>query len=199
MAFTDLDGDRYTDYVAVESRNSSQLLFYVWDEHKQQFLLYKRRLPTMGASSPLQIEQIIIYDLNQNGENEFIITAKDHKSLYKTQIFTTNCIQCENDLSMLPNSEINSMGTVPFLIDNQGNGRVRLVTVNSTGRYIYSYDFITNNFDIKPFNSILNTNNTMFNPIEKHFASIIDLNNDCYADLTILSYKEINQQKIYQL
>jgi len=91
------------------------------------------------------------------------------------------------------------MGTVPFLIDNQGNGRVRLVTVNSTGRYIYSYDFITNNFDIKPFNSILNTNNTMFNPIEKHFASIIDLNNDCYADLTILSYKEINQQKIYQL
>jgi len=23
MAFTDLDGDRYTDYVAVESRNSS--------------------------------------------------------------------------------------------------------------------------------------------------------------------------------
>ena len=63
------------------------------------------------------------------------------------------------------NSEINNMLTVPFLIDNQGNGKVRLVVFNSTGRYIYSYDFITNNFDIKPFTSVLNTNTTTFNPV----------------------------------
>lgn len=93
---------------------------------------------------------------------------------------------------MLTNSDIINQTTVPFLLDNQGNGRVRLVSINSTSRYIYLYDFISSSYTIQSFSTVLNTNTTSFNPVDKHFASIIDLNNDCYADLAILSYKEIN-------
>ena len=69
--------------------------------------------------------------------------------MYKTLIFTTNCVQCDNDLTLLANSEISNQSAVPFLIDNQGNGKVRLVIFNSTGRFIYSYDFITNSYNVK--------------------------------------------------
>lgn len=126
--------------------------------------------------------------MNQNGENEFVITSNDHK-LYKTVIFTTNCTLCSDDLVLLANSDITNQSAVPFLLDNKGDGQVKLVTFNSTGRYVQSYDFVSNSYTINSFSSVLNTNTTSFNQVDKHFASIIDLNNDCFADLTILSYK----------
>jgi hypothetical protein len=35
--------------------------------------------------------------------------------------------------------------------------------------------------------------------VDKHFASTIDLNSDCFADLMIVSYTGINGTKSYQL
>lgn len=100
---------------------------------------------------------------------------------------------------MLANSRIVNQTSLPFLLDNHGNGIVRLVTFNSTGRYLYLYDFPTNTYKVTNFTTILNTNQNSFNPVDKHFASIIDLNNDCFADLALLSYKEINDYRLYQI
>lgn len=70
----------------------------------------------------------------------------------------TKCVLCEDNLMILVNSEIDNQSSMPFLLDNQGNGVAKLVTFNSTGRFLYLYDFTTNTYKVNKFSSILDTN-----------------------------------------
>ncbi len=88
---------------------------------------------------------------------------------------------------------------MPFLLDNEGNGLVKLVVFTTDSRTLYFYDFTSNSYTKTEFNSILNNSLQSFAPVDKHFASIIDLNSDCFADLALISYTETTNVKGYQL
>lgn len=116
-----------------------------------------------------------------------------------TYIYTASCIACNASLTLLSGSEIGNQQAVPFLLDYQGNGEVKLVVFSGNNRSLYFYNFTSNSYTTKPFSSILNNNVTTFASVNKHFASIIDLNSDCFADLAMVSWIETNNVKFYQL
>ena len=85
-------------------------------------------------------------------------------------------------------------------MDNEGNGILKLMGFTGSDRTLYFYDFTKNSYTKAGFNTTLNSKIDKFSPVDKHFASIIDLNNDCFADLMLVSYQESqNNTKNYQL
>jgi hypothetical protein len=131
--------------------------------------------------------------LNGNGIDELIITSLNSSSdlnpSYTTQIYSLNCTLCTNNVGLLLGSTIYNQVAVPFLFKNDIATRI-FSFQQQNQRILYQYSFVNNTYFTSNFASLVsNTKNSSFNAVDKHFASIIDLNNDCFADLMIVSLK----------
>ena len=87
------------------------------------------------------------------------------------------------------------MTNVPFLIDQTGKGQIQIFAIFGENRAIFKEEsnnlYFLNLYSIKVnFQDEINGFNGPFNLIGKHFASNVDFNGDCEADLFMLSKKD---------